>query len=120
MTPDRYTVVFDRLRLPARIGCYDHEYQASQPVVLSMRLTAQWPDGGVQQVEDVIDHAWVLGAIKAVIAEQHYDLSEQLGTAIGEALMSDTRILEAELTLLKTEQMKEAEGVGSSFLFRKK
>lgn len=120
MTPDRYTIVFDRLRLPARIGCYDHEYQASQPVVITLRLTAQWPTNGVQQVEDTIDHAWVLGALKAVIAEQHYDLTEQLGTAIGETLMSDARIHEADITIVKTEQMKEAEGVGATFLFRKK
>mgnify|MGYP000140229233 CR=1 FL=1 len=120
MTPDRYTVVFDRLRLPARIGCYDHEYQATQPVLISLRLTAQWPAGGMQQVEDTIDHAWILGALKAVIGEQHYDLTEQLGAAIGETLMTDARINEADITILKTDQMKEAEGVGASFLFRKK
>jgi dihydroneopterin aldolase len=118
MIPATYDLIFNDIRLPARIGVYDHERGKAQEIVIHLMLTV--PVIGPDMVlEDSVDFAWVMDQLKSTLAEQHWDLVETLCIKIGDALFQDARIQIADIAVLKTEEIKETSGVGTRFVFRR-
>ncbi len=116
MNPNTYELIFNDIRFSARIGVCDHEREGPQEVIVHLKLTAGW-DGKDVVLEDIVDFKWAVDRVKAIVLEKHWDLVETLCATLGKALMEDTRILIADVTLLKTQEIKEAKEVGARYVF---
>lgn len=116
MTSATYDLIFDRLSFPARIGVCDHECGIEQEVVLDIVLTVKHP-GDEPALSDIVDFRWVVQIVRDVLAEKHWDLIETVLPVIGKRMMTDARIFKADITFLKTQEIKEAKGAGARYIF---
>ncbi|WP_290874303.1 dihydroneopterin aldolase [Aquabacterium sp.] len=98
--PDR--IVIRRLPMEARIGVYDWEQTAPQPVLVDLEFTL--PEGPAAQTDalaDTIDYAAVVARLKALALEQPRQLVEAMAHGMADALIAEFKLSWLRLGLTK-------------------
>jgi dihydroneopterin aldolase len=98
--PDR--IVIRRLAMDARIGVYDWEQTAPQPIVIDLEFTL--PDSPASHTDELahtIDYAQVVGRLREVALGCPRQLVEALAHAMADVLISEFRLSDLRLSLFK-------------------
>jgi dihydroneopterin aldolase len=86
--PDR--IVLRRLAMDARIGVYDWEQTAPQPVLIDLEFTLpESPAAQTDALADTIDYACVVARLKAVALEEPRQLVEAMAHHMADALIAE-------------------------------
>jgi dihydroneopterin aldolase len=97
---DRITL--QRIVAHGRHGANEGERDLPQPIHVDLRLDLDLSAAAQSDnLRDTVDYAGVYQRIIEIIETRSYALLERLAAAILESVMSDSRILRAELTIAK-------------------
>lgn len=84
------TIFISELRIETRIGIYAQELQVAQTVQLDLEIGLRGKHAAdSNRIEDTIDYAKVVAAIKQLFAEQHFSLLEQAAESIATMVIKD-------------------------------
>lgn len=84
------TIFISELRIETRIGIYAQELQVPQTVQLDLEIGLRGKHAtDSNRIEDTIDYAKVVAAIKKLFAEQHFSLLEQAAESIASMVIKD-------------------------------
>jgi dihydroneopterin aldolase len=84
------TIFISELRIETRIGIYAQELQVPQTVQLDLEIGLHGKHAAASnRIEDTIDYAKVVAAIKKLFAEQHFSLLEQAAESIADMVIKD-------------------------------
>jgi dihydroneopterin aldolase len=84
------TIFISELRIETRIGIYTQELQVAQAVQLDLEIGLRGKHAAdSNRIEDTIDYAKVVAAIKKLFAEQHFSLLEHAAESIANMVMKD-------------------------------
>ena len=107
----RWIIIRD-LTLDCRIGVYDIERDADQPVVFNIELGVR-DNGPIEDaIANVIDYDHIVAGVKAIIAAGHINLIETLADRIGDFCLTDRRVVRVRVRAEKPAAVAEAAGVG--------
>ncbi len=88
--PHMDTIFISELRIETRIGIYPWEQQAKQTVQLDLEIGLHGKHAAdSDRIEDTIDYAKVVAAIKKLFAEQHFSLLEHAAESIANLVIKD-------------------------------
>jgi len=86
------TIFISELRIETRIGIYPWEQQAKQIVQLDLEIGLRGKHAAdSDRIEDTIDYAKVVAAIKKLFTEQHFSLLEHAAESIASMVIKDFR-----------------------------
>lgn len=120
VTSARRTIFVRDLVVSARIGAYDHEYAAAQPVRIDIEVeTAPPADPFSESLEDVMCYNRLAAGVRAIIAEGHIRLVETLAERICALALSNPLALSARVRVAKPEALDDAAAAGVE-IFRTK
>ena len=121
--PDRAPIrrVFVRdLRLEARIGAYEHEMHATQPIRIDLDLDVCEPGQPVSdQLETVVCYDKMVRGVKAILAEGHIQLVETVAERVAAMALSHPMVLAARIRVEKPNAITEAAAAGVEIERRK-
>lgn len=84
------TIFISELRIETRIGIYARELQTAQTVQLDLEIGLRGKHAAdSNRIEDTIDYAKVVAAIKQLFAEQHFSLLEHAAESIANMVIKD-------------------------------
>ncbi len=84
------TIFISDLRIETRIGIYDWERQAPQTVQLDLEIGLRGKHAAdSDRIEDTIDYAEVVAAIRHLFAQQHFSLLEHAAESIAQMVIAD-------------------------------
>ncbi len=84
------TIFISELRVETRIGIYAQEMQAAQIIQLDLEIGLRGKHAAdSNRIEDTIDYAMVVMAIRRLFAEQHFSLLEHAAESIANMVMQD-------------------------------
>lgn len=84
------TIFISELRIETRIGIYAQELQVPQTVQLDLEIGLRGKHAAdSDRIEDTIDYAKVVTAIKKLFAEQHFSLLEHAAESIANMVIRD-------------------------------
>lgn len=90
--PHMDTIFISELRIETRIGIYAWEQQAPQIVQLDLEIGLRGKHAAdSDRIEDTIDYAKVVAAIKQLFVEQHFSLLEHAAESIANLVIRDFR-----------------------------
>ncbi|RMB12004.1 dihydroneopterin aldolase [Eilatimonas milleporae] len=97
----------------ARIGVWDHEKQAPQPVRISVDLSVleNGPHHG-DELDGVVCYQDVVDTIDFILAGGHIQLVETLAERIAEQTLCDRRVVSVRVMVEKTTAVDGADSVG--------
>lgn len=86
------TIFISELRIETRIGIYAWEQQAPQIVQLDLEIGLRGKHAAdSDRIEDTIDYAKVVAAIRQLFVEQHFSLLEHAAESIANLVIRDFR-----------------------------
>ena len=100
--PVRSSLFVRRLRMDARIGVYDWEKAAPQPLLIDLEFDlASLLACHTDRLGDTVDYAEVVARLRELAVERHYDLVEALAEAMALAVQGEFGVPWLRLTLTK-------------------
>lgn len=88
--PDMDTIFISELRIDTRIGIYPQEQQVAQTIQLDLEIGLRGKHAAdSDRIEDTIDYAEVVAAIRKVFAGQHFSLLEHAAESIAQMILTD-------------------------------
>jgi dihydroneopterin aldolase len=109
----RRKVFVHGLVLEARIGAYDHEQSATQPVRIDIELDVVEPkDPGADRLEDVVCYNRLTQGVKAILAEGHIRLVETLAERVASLALAHPMTLAVRVRVEKPTAIAEAAAAG--------
>lgn len=119
-TAPRRKVFVRGLELDAFIGAYDHEQDATQPVIIDLEADVLEPSHPIgDRLEDVVCYDKLTQGIRAIIDEGHIKLVETLAERVAELALSHSMVLGVSVRITKPNAIAEAKAVGVE-IFRAK
>lgn len=101
------------LDLEAVIGVHRHEKRRPQPIRVNIDLTTRAPRRALRDsLANVVDYEWVVGGVRALIAEGHVRLVETLAERIAQVCLENPRVLAARVRVEKLNAIEGAASVG--------
>ncbi|WP_170162288.1 dihydroneopterin aldolase [Caldimonas tepidiphila] len=92
-----------KLALPARIGVYDWEQEAPQPIVLDLCFEPPASPASVtDRLEDTVDYAQVVARLREIALAEPKQLVEAMAHRMAEVLMEEFDARWVSLELVKT------------------
>jgi dihydroneopterin aldolase len=84
------TIFISELRIETRIGIYAQELQVPQTVQLDLEIGLRGKHAATSnRIEDTIDYAKVVSAIRQLFAAQHFALLEHAAESIANMVIND-------------------------------
>lgn len=84
------TIFISELRIATRIGIYPRELQVEQTIQLDLEVGLRGKHAAdSDRIEDTIDYAAVVVAIRKLFAEQHFSLLEHAAESIAQMIITD-------------------------------
>ncbi len=106
-------IFIQQLKLPARIGVYEHEKQATQDIVLDIQLDIDIrPAALSDQLADTLDYAQLTQQLAQRCVTTHTELVEKLAEDLAHICLNDTRVRSVTLKLGKPHAIPAANSVG--------
>jgi dihydroneopterin aldolase len=100
------------LRLLASIGAHAHERRRRQPVIINLEVGVRAGRRPARSLDDVVCYGSLADTIRAIVAEGHIDLVEQLAEKIAEAILADRRIERVRIRVDKPQAVAGAAAAG--------
>jgi 7,8-dihydroneopterin aldolase/epimerase/oxygenase len=95
-------IFISELRIETRIGIYPQELQVAQTVQLDLEIGLRGSHAAQSdRIEDTIDYAAVVAAIKQLFAQQHFSLLEHAAESIAQLLINDFKAPWLRVTIAK-------------------
>lgn len=108
----RHVFVRD-LVLDARIGIYEYEENAAQPIRVNIDLTVLEAQSDLlDDIENVVCYEQVVKNVKTILTTGHIKLVETLAETIAEKCLADERVKVARVRVEKLTPIPEATSVG--------
>lgn len=104
-------ITLNDYRTRIRIGAYDHERRAAQPVSVTVELWITYRFGEQKRLDEVYDYTLITHTIEEVAAAGHIDLQEDLVDQVITALMADDRVRAVRVRTAKPQACDAAESV---------
>lgn len=106
-------ILINGLELMASIGVFEVEKRYQQRIVVSVDLdVADDYDGHSERLDQVVDYAKIVAAIRALVEARHYQLIETLAERISVVCLDDNRVLKARIMVEKPDIMPGCRSVG--------
>ena len=95
-------IFISELRIETRIGIYPQELQVAQTVQLDLEIGLRGSHAAQSdRIEDTIDYAAVVAAIKQLFAQQHFSLLEHAAESIAQLVINDFKAPWLRVTIAK-------------------
>lgn len=108
------------LELIGSVGIYEHEKRYQQRLIVSLELMVEDRyDGHSDQIADVYDYDAAIGAVKATIASQHFNLIETIAERIASACLADPVVTAVKVRVEKPDVLPTCKAVGIEILRRR-
>ncbi len=107
------TIFIRQLRLQAWIGLYRHEKVTPQTIEIDLEIAL--PGNAVfktGKVADTIDYGVVVAHIRALLAEEHFGLVENLAERIAGLILQDFKSPHVKVSVTKLGVLRDAQRVG--------
>ena len=104
-------ITLNDYRTRIRIGAYDHERRAAQPVSVTVELWVTYRFGEQKRLDEVYDYTLITHTIEEVAAAGHIDLQEDLVDQVITALMADDRVRAVRVRTAKPQACDAAESL---------
>lgn len=115
------TLVINALKLDARIGVYESEQLAPQPIVLWVEATLAEPTFSATDAhEDVVCYGVLVQHITQIVNQGHTNLVETLIQKIADRLFENKQIQQLKIRIEKTTAISNANGVGIECSFSRR
>lgn len=102
LQPVRSSLFVRRLRMDARIGVYDWEKAAPQPLLIDLEFDlASLLACHTDRLGDTVDYAEVVARLRELAVARHYELVEALAEAMALAVQGEFGVPWLRLTLTK-------------------
>lgn len=96
------TIFISELRIETRIGIYARELQTPQTIQLDLEIGLRSKlAADSHRIEDTIDYAKVVAAIRQLFTEQHFLLLEQAAESIASMVIADFKAPWLRVTIAK-------------------
>lgn len=106
-------IFIEQLRLPARIGVYEHEKHAAQDILLDIRLVFDLhPAALSDRLADTLDYAQLCQHLADRCLQRHTELVETLAEDLAQLCLADQRVKSVTLKLGKPHAIQQANSVG--------
>ena len=106
-------IFVDALNVSMKIGVYEHEHLAEQPVVVSLVAEVdEPPNPRSDRLEDWVDYDRAIGIVRTLAGRGHVSLLETLAHAVADEIMRDPRIKSLRIRLEKPDACPGAKSVG--------
>ncbi len=113
-------IIIKDLRLDMSLGIYDHEKDSLQPVIVNIVIEVSASrDKKPLGIQDVISYEDVVGKLKTLSASRHFDLAEEYVEEIAVLCLKYDKTKSCNISVIKTQILQEAYGVGVE-IYRKK
>lgn len=107
------TLFISGLKLKTRVGVYDWEHHAPQPVVFDLELHTDLKKAAQSgQLNDTIDYATLADRLQQFTLQQHFELIETLAEEMATFILENYSVTRLRLKINKIEAIKSAAGVG--------
>jgi dihydroneopterin aldolase len=104
------TIFVKELKIPARVGIYDHEKARKQPLIFDVEV------GVLPPIDDAIgstvDYDKIVAALQRVVDRDHYSLLETVAKNICQELFREIRVQCILLRIAKPMAIKRARSAG--------
>ena len=108
------------LELIGSVGIYEHEKRYEQRLIVSLELLVEDRyDGASDQIAHVYDYDAAIGAVKATIASQHFNLIETIAERIARACLNDPVVTAVKVRVEKPDVLPACKAVGIEILRRR-
>lgn len=104
-------ITLNDYRTRIRIGAYDYERRAAQPVSVTVELWVTYRFGEQKKLHQVYDYTIITDTIERVAAAGHIDLQEDLVDQVIGALLADERVRAVRVRTAKPQACDAAESV---------
>ncbi len=104
-------LTFNDYHTTIRIGAYEHEKKAAQPVTVTTEVWVKYTFGEQKRLDQVYDYTIIAQTIERVAAAGHIDLQEDLVDQVITALMADERVRAVRVRTAKPLACEAAESV---------
>jgi len=106
-------IFIEQLRLPARIGVYEHEKNATQEILLDIHIGFDLrPAAQSDALADTLDYAQLCQQLAERCLKQHTELVETLAEDLAQLCLADQRVTWVTLRLGKPHAIPAANSVG--------
>lgn len=106
-------IFIEQLQLPARIGVYEHEKDATQEILLDIQLGFNLrPAATSDKLIDTLDYAQLCQQLAERCLQQHTELVEKLAEDLAQLCLADQRVTWVTLKLGKPHAIQSANSVG--------
>ncbi|HOO50079.1 MAG TPA: dihydroneopterin aldolase [Alphaproteobacteria bacterium] len=93
-------ITVHHMRLPARIGVYDHEKTGFQDIIVDVEaLLSDW-EVKSDNIEDTVSYDFIVSEIRR-LSQIHHDLVETYAESIARICLSDKRLIRVKISLQK-------------------
>lgn len=115
LPPYMDTIFISELRIETRIGIYAREQQVAQTVQLDLEIGLRGKHAAdSDRIEDTIDYAEVVAAIKQLFAQQHFSLLEHAAESIARMIIKDFKAPWLRVTIAKLSPLASVKRLGIS------
>lgn len=109
------TIFISELRIDTRIGIYAQEKQVAQTIQLDIEIGLRGEHAAhSDRIEDTIDYAEVVAAIRKLFAQQHFDLLEHAAESIAQLVIGDFKAPWLRVTIAKLSPLAGVKRLGVS------
>jgi dihydroneopterin aldolase len=106
-------IFIEQLRLPARIGVYEHEKSAAQDILLDIKIGFDLrPAAQSDALAETLDYAQLCQQLAERCLQQHTELVETLAEDLAQLCLKDSRVTSVTLKLGKPHAIQQANSVG--------
>lgn len=107
------TIFISELRIDTLIGIYDREKQVAQTIQLDLEIGLRGKHAAdSDRIEDTIDYAEVVAAIRKLFAGQHFSLLEHAAESIAQMIITDFRAPWLRISIAKLAPLAGAKKLG--------
>ncbi len=109
------TIFISELRIDTRIGIYARERQVPQTIQLDLEIGLRGEHAAhSDRIEDTIDYAEVVAAVRKLFAQQHFDLLEHAAESIAQLVIGDFKAPWLRVTIAKLSPLAGVKRLGVS------
>lgn len=111
---DRYQIHIRDLLLSGRVGIHPHEAHLAQRLRISVALEMAPPSNDLASLaaENVLSYEDVVICLRALIADRHFPLLENLAEEIAAYCLADPRVAEMRVAIDKLDALADVAAVG--------
>lgn len=107
------TLFISGLKLKTRIGVYEWEHDAPQPVIFDLELQTNLQKAAQSgDLKDTIDYALLAEALQQFTLQKHFVLVEGLAEEMAQFIFNNYPVTQLRLKINKIQALQNATGVG--------